>query len=228
MLSWVVKYLADNPRVQNHLRELLHKEFPEALAAKRNPTSKEITDKAMPYMDAVIEESLRCACTTPSIDRVALVDTEILGYRIPKGTTVAQPTSGPSLTMPAFAIDEALRSPSSVTARREGGLVPKPWNPEDISQWKPERWLVERENGQVEFDRNAGPQVGFGLGTRGCFGQRFANVKSKVLIILLVWNYELQQCAPQYSRYTAVNTPVNTPRQCFVRLRELHTSSLTE
>lgn len=240
MLSWAVKFLADNPRAQDELRAALHGEFVEARAAGRAPTVQEITGRQVPWLEATIEESLRCSATAPSVDRTALADTQILGYRIPKGTVVAQPCSGPSITTPAFDnIDEVVRSPSSLAARRQGGLVPPNWQREGISVWNPERWLVvgggseeegdssgnaegkKKKQKKLEFNPNAGPQVAFGLGTRGCYGKRLTYVESRILLTLLVWRFELLPCAPKISRYTAVMTTANAPRDCFVRLREL-------
>lgn len=229
MLSWAVKYLADTPSAQTHLRAALHAHFPEARAAGRAPAVHELTSRQVPWLEATIEESLRCSATAPSIDRMALADTRILGYRIPRGTVVAQPCSGPSITTPAFeGIDDAVRSPTSLAARREGGAtVPPNWDRGDISVWRPERWLVVRRGGEGEkeeelhFNPNAGPQVAFGLGTRGCYGKRLTYVESRIQLALLVWNFELLPCAPHISRYTAKMTTANAPRDCFVRLREL-------
>lgn len=225
MLSWAVKFLADAPGAQCQLREALHTQFADARAAGRSPTVYEITSKQIPWLEATIEESLRCSSTAPSIDRRALVDTQILGYRIPKDTVVAQPCSGPSITTPAFDIDDAIRSPTSLAARREEGLVPPNWSREGISVWKPERWLTHSANGQLDFNPKAGPQVAFGLGTRGCYGKRLTYVESRILLTLLVWNFELLPCAPQISRYTAKMTTANAPRDCFVHLRELDVSA---
>ncbi|RFU78086.1 cytochrome p450 [Trichoderma arundinaceum] len=224
MLSWAVKFLADNPKAQSTLREALYSQFADARAAGRPPTVEEITSKQVPWLEATIEESLRCSATAPTIDRMALVDTQILGYRIPKGTVVSQPCSGPSITAPAFEIDEALRSPTSLVARRQG-VVPPNWNREGISLWNPERWLVKHADGQLEFNPKAGPQVAFGLGTRGCYGKRLTYVESRILLTLLVWNFELLQCAPEISRYTAKMTTANAPRDCFIHLRELGNTS---
>ena len=115
-----------------------------------------------------------------------------------------------------------MRSPTSIIARRDGGLVPSNWPREGIFVWNPERWLVRGPNGQYEFNTKAGPQAAFGLGTRGCYGKRLTYVESRILITLLVWNFEFLQCAPQISRYTAKMTTANAPRDCFVRLRDLN------
>ncbi|KAK5659468.1 hypothetical protein OQA88_669 [Cercophora sp. LCS_1] len=221
MLSWAVKYLADAPGAQTKLREALYAQFADAKAEGRAPTVQEITSKQVPWLEATIEESLRCSATAPTIDRMALADTQILGYRIPKGTVVSQLCSGPSITSPAFEIDEALRSPTSLAAQRDGGTVPPNWKSEGISTWNPERWLVTGADGKVEYNPKAGPQILFGLGTRGCYGRRLTYVESRILLTLLVWNFELLQCAPQISRLTAIMTTANAPRDCYVRLKEI-------
>jgi cytochrome P450 len=225
MLSWAVKYLADSPDAQTQLRTALHTSFPDAKREGRPPSVQEITSKQVPWLEATIEESLRCGSVAPTIDRMATQDTQILSYHIPKGTVVSQLCSGASITSPAFVIDESLRSPTSLTARRKEGLVPPNWQGEGISVWKPQRWLVTGVNGQLEFNPNAGPQIAFGLGTRGCYGKRLTYVESRIVITLLIWNFELLQCAPQISRLTAKMTTANAPRDCYIRLRELDISA---
>lgn len=37
---------------------------------------------------------------------------------------------------------------------------PTTWKEEDLDKFMPERWLVEKEHGKVEFDANAGPVSG--------------------------------------------------------------------
>lgn len=59
--------------------------------AKRDgdqPTVEEIINPDQPYTDALIEECLRVAGVLPVMARDAMVDTEVLGYVIPKGTQI--------------------------------------------------------------------------------------------------------------------------------------------
>lgn len=187
------------------------------MAAKsegRNLSIQEIIGKHIPYLDAAIEKVLRCAGTAPVVDRQALVDTEILGHRVPKGTIVTCLVTGPSMMTPDFAIDEGLRSPTSQVAKKNGR--DRGWDPEDMTLFKPERWIVGGE-----FDATAGPQLAFGLGTRGCYGNRLVYVEMRILLTLIVWNFELLPCPTALSSYKSILVTTNEPRQCYVRLREI-------
>ena len=158
-----------------------------------------------------LEEVLRCAGTAPVVDRQALVDTEILGHRVPKGTIVTCLVTGPSMMTPGFAIDEGLRSPTSQAAKKNGR--DRAWDPEDMTLFKPERWIVGGE-----FDATAGPQLTSGLGTRGCFGTRLVHVERRILPTLIVWNFELLPCPTALSSYTSILITMNEPRQCLCAL----------
>jgi len=220
-LCWGVKFLADNPNAQTQLRAALHQTHAAVHAQSRSPTAHEIVSTQIPWLEATIEEMLRCSGTAPSVDREALVDTQLLGFHIPKGTIVSHPCAGPGLTRPGFNVDEKVRSPSSQEARSKPGVARNTWSRDDIAKFNPERWLKQRE-GRVEYDPNAGPQLAFGLGTRACWGKRLVYVEARILITLLVWNFEFLACPPHLSGYGAVMKATNEPRDCYVRLRELN------
>ena len=171
----------------------------------------------IPYLDATLEEVLRCAGTAPVADRQAVVDTELLGHRIPKGTVVSCLVTGPSMMSPGFEIDEARRSASSQAVKKEGR--DRMWDPKSISVFEPGRWLVRGEKDD-EFDAGAGPQLAFGLGTRGCYGKRLAYLELRIVLTLIVWNFELLPCPPALSGYKAILITTNEPTNCYVRLRE--------
>jgi hypothetical protein len=220
-LCWGVKFLADNRESQAQLRAALHHTHAEARAQSRSPTAHEIVSTQVPWLEATIEEMLRCSGTAPSVDREALVDTQLLGFHIPKGTIVSHPCAGPGLTRPGFDVDEKVRSPSSREARSKPGVARNVWSRNDVAKFNPERWLKQRE-GRVEFDPNAGPQLAFGLGTRACWGKRLVYVEARILLTLLVWHFEFLACPPALSSYGAVMKTTNEPRDCYVRLRELN------
>ncbi|KAI0534840.1 cytochrome P450 monooxygenase [Xylaria digitata] len=221
-LSWAVKFLADHTVVQTRLRHALQSSF-----GATGPTFEAISSMRLPYLDAVLEEVLRRAATAPLVDRIALADTEILGCRVPKGTVVTFLSNGPSMLRPPFPVDETRRSPTS-QARSD---MNKSWDPRDIATFKPERWLVPMATGQdtsdlaadVEFDGAAGPQLAFGLGPRGCYGKKLAYLQMRIVLSLVVYNFELLPCPSHLSGYQAELVGVEKPKQCYVVLRETDT-----
>lgn len=101
-LCWLVKLLTDHADAQRRLRDVLQRSFQQANAENREPTIQEIIGTRVPYLDATMEEVLRCACTSPFVDRQATVDTELFGYHVPQGTVVLARLGGPSMMSPAF------------------------------------------------------------------------------------------------------------------------------
>ncbi|OHF01717.1 cytochrome P450 [Colletotrichum orchidophilum] len=218
-MCWGLKLFADNPQRQTNLREALRAAFPDAAAEKRSPTVKEITGNTIkvPYLDAAVEEILRCGGATPLVDREATCDTELLGHHIPKGTVVMCLNKSHSMMKPACNVDESLRSQSSQSAKARA------WDDADIGHFKPERWLVESFStpGGVEFDQQAGPQLAFGLGTRGCFGRRLGYLELRIILALIVWNFQLLPCPRELSGYGAKEGLTYKPKDCYVRLLAL-------
>jgi cytochrome P450 len=212
-MSWGVKLLTDNPHVTRRLREALRTCFPAATSANRNPTVEEIVSTHVSYLEATLEEIHRCGGTTPLVDREAVVDTQLLGHFVPKGTSVACLTMGPSMMEESFQIDESRRHGST---RISHGRKPKAWNAGDVAAFKPERWI--KEDGK--FDPAAGPQLAFGLGTRACFGKRLAYLNMRILFILIVWNFELLPCPENLSGYSSKLIATNRPTTCYIRLRK--------
>ncbi|KAL0942969.1 cytochrome P450 monooxygenase [Colletotrichum truncatum] len=222
-LLWGVKMLADNPTAQETLRQALQTAHGTALSEKRSPTFKEIVSNTrIPYLDAVIEEIARCCGTTSAIQRVAVVDTKLLGHFIPKGTQINMLGMGPSMCQPAFKIDENLRSPSSQKAAAVG--YGRAWDETtDMAAFVPERWLhpVEGDDGGVAFNPLSGPLLTFGLGTRGCYGRKLAYLEMRLFVTLIIWNFELLQCPEELSSYKGVEGVTYKPQQAYVRLRKV-------
>ncbi|RWA06750.1 hypothetical protein EKO27_g8358 [Xylaria grammica] len=219
-LCWSLKYLTDHPDAQSDLFSALKSAFPIALAERRNPTIQEITSTSVPYLDATMEETLRCCGTAPVVDRVAMHDTELLGHHIPKGTVVTCLVTGPGMMTPAFDIDISRRAPSSQAAIREGRQ--RAWDPQGISAFNPNRW-IKRCNDEkgVKFDPTSGPQLAFGLGTRGCYGKRLVYLEMRIVLTLVLWNFELLKCPLNLSSYHSKLITTNEPMQTYVRLRQI-------
>ncbi|XP_045128278.1 cytochrome P450 2L1-like isoform X2 [Portunus trituberculatus] len=81
--TWLCCYLAAHPQVQRKL----HAEIDEVLPSGALPTLAE--KSRMPYMEAVINETMRaCALVNFGLQHVANNDTQLGGYTIPQGTVV--------------------------------------------------------------------------------------------------------------------------------------------
>lgn len=222
-----MKILADNQLSQAKLRRQLYAAYAEAHAEKRQPTVMEIIEKPAPFLDAFLEECLRVAKTIPTILREAMEDVNILGHPVPKGTGIIIYNHGPGGQVePGFGIPESARSNTSQDTKDRIGE----WNPDDIHKFRPERWLqrcsgkLGDDNGEfegIEYNANAGPFLTFGGGPRGCFGKKLAYMELKMVLAMLVWNFDFEECPPELSSYRGVDTATLVPEQCYVRLSPL-------
>lgn len=68
-LLWALKHISDNLAVQTTLRSALHASHIAAFSDGRMPSAKEISRIPVPYLDAVIEEILRCSGTISMVER---------------------------------------------------------------------------------------------------------------------------------------------------------------
>lgn len=203
--------------VQARLRNELQQVHIERYQDDQMPEMEEITQKSIPYLDAVVEETLRYASVATLIVRTTLCDTQIFGYAIPKGTDVLLPLTGPSMTEPALEVPEAWRSSTSQKARER---VPS-WG-QDMHEYKPERWLKwqQGEDGAPKevFDPHAGPNLAFSTGPRQCFGKKLAYMKLRTFMTMLIWNFEFGEVAPGLDGDETIERLVNLPKNCYVRL----------
>ena len=224
-MLWGLKLLADNQDAQTTLRKALQAGYSAAVAESRSPTAEEITNTKIPYLDAAIEEILRCGPTAMGVMRDAMVDTTILGHPIPKGTHVFIFNQGASFREPALAVDEKDRSASCQAAAKERGV--RQWNSDDMHAFHPERWLVRGDGSAGEkdglvFDSQAGPTMPWSLGVRACYGRRLGYLEMRIMVALLVFNFELLPCPEELSDYAAIDGNTHKPQRAFVRLRTVN------
>lgn len=220
-MAWSVKYLADNPSAQARLRDELRAALPSAAGAARDPTYAELAGAHVPYLDAVVEETLRHANSIAFVVRRAMCDTEVLGRRVPRDTNVFLMANGAGYLTPNMPVEDGLRHPG---ARRDAASNAKAltgaWEDGDIGVFKPERWLRMTPEGEA-FDSMAGPSLPFGAGPRGCFGKRLALQALRIQIALVVWHFELGRCPAELSSYNSVQKFAREPTQCYVRLSKV-------
>ena len=110
-----------------------------------------------------MEETLRVGKITSRLARIAVADTEVLGYSIPEGASV---TLNPYVGGKLLDIPEELRSK---TSRQSKDNFQSHWDPEGMDQWVPERWLAEDES----FNPHSFPRLAFSAGPRVCYGMLF-------------------------------------------------------
>lgn len=245
-IGWALKYLATNQHVQKRLREELraaHKR--PAQTPGDNPTSQEIVDITIPYVEAFIAENHRFAVTISCMIRHTIKDAVVLGHVIPKGSDIFCLTNGPSYQSPSAPVDESLRSKSSQGSKDKFGV----WDEANIGDFMPERWLEALPNGEFRFNAFAGPNNPFGVGPRACFGKFFhcgkialwptesrrstsqwltidtfytgikwANLIIKTIVTLIVWNFDIQETPISLSGVEASDGASHRAQKTFVRL----------
>ena len=151
--------------VQTQFRAELRRVFP----GPGLPSTAQILDTVIPYLDAVVEETLRLSVTAGVVPREVVIDTQILGCHIPKGTIVFLSTRVQAEPLP---IAEERRSDSSRAAiekRSYHGLHGQ--EAQNLDVFEPSRWITRDEKGNEMFDVNTLPTLWFGGGFRGCFGK---------------------------------------------------------
>ncbi|CAK4001931.1 cytochrome P450 monooxygenase [Lecanosticta acicola] len=229
-LAWALKYLTTDTRVQHALRQHLRAVHAAAWREARSPTVAEITSTRAPYLDAVVQEVFRCAYTTPFTLREATRDTQIMGHFVPKGTTVWFSTAGPSFTRPAIEgdtkADGSNSHPRNPAALADKQRVPA-WPREDVALFRPERWLrpdpgpsdpPDSTYSHVEFNGSAGPMMAFGSGPRGCCGKRLIYLSMRILVTLVLWDFDLLPCPTRLSSDESDHGTASHPKQCYLRL----------
>lgn len=218
VLSFLIRRMAVRQDVQTKLRKELYSFYSSAASEKRNPTIHEFLAMHPPYLDAVIEETMRLNSTAPVLIREAMEDLDFLGHTIPKGTNIFCTLWGPSYDEPAFDVDEKVRSKSSQAHKDE---TPVDWTSSGFppGEYHPERWLRKDDKGNTVFDIKNGPTLGFGAGPRECWGKRLAYHELKLITTLLLWNFDFLPLPADLVDTAVVDFFVAKPKQCFVRLR---------
>ncbi|KAI0160165.1 cytochrome P450 [Xylariaceae sp. FL1272] len=162
-LSWFITFMEAYPEKQTELRAALREAFP-----GEPPSVEEIMETNIPYLDAASEETVRLSGTAKATLRQALVDTEILGYKIPKGAEIMMNLHNDYVPL---VIDPSRRHSSSRATLESRGDGFRGHAGRDIARFEPKRWLVRDESGNERFDAYALPQLIFGGGYRGCTGK---------------------------------------------------------
>ncbi|KAK0610828.1 cytochrome P450 [Immersiella caudata] len=183
------------------------------------PTSAEISEADIPLLDATIEETVRFSATASITSRRALVDTQVLGYHIPKGATVIMNLR---VNKQPLDVDESLRSETSraAQAKRTRGGFEGP-SGRDLEQFEPRRWLAQDATGKEVYDAYALPSLNFGGGFRGCFGKRLAYLEMRIVVATLMLNFEFLPLPEKMAGLEAWEEVFRKPVTAYVKLRVL-------
>ncbi|OCH90693.1 cytochrome P450 [Obba rivulosa] len=204
--TWCLFALTQAPEVQRKLREEL---FTLNTAA---PTMDELN--SLPYLDAVVRETLRVHAPVSSTIREAQKD-DIIPLATPFKDTrgqlhdVLKVDKGTSMIIPILAIN------------RSRAL----WG-EDAFEFKPERWESLPE-AVASIPGVWGNVMSFLGGPRACIGYRFTLVETKALIFSLVRAFEFELAVPpedikkksQVAQRPIVKSEMETGNQMPLRLK---------
>ncbi|KAF9079689.1 hypothetical protein BGX27_006076, partial [Mortierella sp. AM989] len=157
--TWMLHILSINPEIQKRVRDELLAELGSPEAGK-TPSYEALN--ALPYLNACVKELLRLIPPVPFTSRIAGQDDNILGYDIPKGTTILMSAA-------------AMHRLKSVFG-------------EDADEFKPERWMdpatlpdgLKTKTKFVTPDMHWAYQP-FSMGPRNCIGSKFALIETKIL-----------------------------------------------
>ncbi|KAK0550635.1 hypothetical protein OC845_002590 [Tilletia horrida] len=155
-VTWTCYLLAKHPQVQEKLR----KECQELLSVYETPTINQL--KELPYLQAVIKESLRVEPPVPATVRQAKHDSVVEGIFIPKGTICI---------VPSLVINQDIHGP---------------WGA-DAKEFKPERWFDLPEG----YDPSLSLMT-FITGAHQCIAKTMAQTEMALITCMLVANFKFE------------------------------------
>lgn len=170
-LTWAMYALCRNPEIQSRLRDEIRANLPplDDAAAAAAITSVEID--RLPYLNAVVNETLRLYPAVPLSAREAVEDTTVMGYPIARGQAI---------TLPPWAINV------------DKGL----WG-DDAEQFVPERWIDRQADGTETPNNKGGASSNYAFmtflhGPRSCIGSGFARAEFACLLAGWVGRFEFE------------------------------------
>eukprot|EP00928_Gymnodinium_smaydae_P039746 TRINITY_DN27081_c0_g1_i1.p1 TRINITY_DN27081_c0_g1~~TRINITY_DN27081_c0_g1_i1.p1 ORF type:complete len:464 (+),score=76.79 TRINITY_DN27081_c0_g1_i1:48-1439(+) len=179
-LAWVFASLAANPEVQQRAYEEV---------AAIDDFKAEVSDpRTMPYIGAVIRETLRLYPPAPMVMRRTKFDEELGGYEIPAGT---------DLSLNIWCMQ---RDPNVF---------------EDADSFKPERWL---EADAESLKRMQDHWVPFMVGARSCIGLQFSMMEMRVVIGTLLRKFSVELASKPQLKQRMLLLPSSIDLRCSPRL----------
>ncbi|CCM00981.1 uncharacterized protein FIBRA_03029 [Fibroporia radiculosa] len=191
--AWCLFALAHSPEVQQRLREELFSLLSE------NPSMDELNE--LPYLDAVIRETMRVHAPVPSTSRIAAQDDVI-----PLETPVVDVNGQVHNTL-KVSKGNIIQIPILVLNRSK-----ELWG-EDAHEFKPERWITGIPDSAKHIPGVWGHMLSFLGGPRACIGYRFSLIEMKALIFSLIRAFEFQPAVP----YEAITRKLAIVQRPYVR-----------
>ncbi|KAI5985871.1 cytochrome P450 [Pisolithus albus] len=173
VMTWALIELARHPNVQTKLRE-------ELLSFGGEPSYDQLTT-GFPYLDAVVQETLRTHSSVQDLIRQASEDDVI-------------PLSQPVQTRSGEVVDRiAVKCGTEIGISVPGMNCSEAiWGP-DAKMYRPERWLepdgVTKKAQEVKGYRHL---LTFGDGPRACIGKLFAIAEIKMVLSVVIKNFVLE------------------------------------
>lgn len=161
-MTWAAYLLCKHPEAQARLRQEIRTELPTLLNADSQISSVEID--RLPYLNAVLQETMRIFPPVPLTLRETAHDTTIQGHFIPAETTVV---------ICPWAVNTSTHL----------------WGA-DAREFKPERWLGQGRANTGGADSNYAITT-FLHGPRSCIGKDFAKAEFACLMASLVGRFEM-------------------------------------
>ncbi|CAD6935171.1 unnamed protein product [Tilletia controversa] len=154
--TWTLWLLAQHQDVQDRLRA----ECQELLSVYENPPFDKL--KELPWLNAVVKESLRVEPPVPATVRQAKHDSVVDGIFIPKSTIIF---------IPSLVINTDIYGP---------------WGA-DAHEFKPERWL----NLPADYDASVSLMT-FITGAHGCIAKTMAQTEMALMTCMLIANFKFE------------------------------------
>jgi cytochrome P450 len=178
-IAFALYYLATNPRVQDKLQA----EVATSLATTGGTIGKTTFD-SMPYLKAVVKETLRLSPPAAVNARTLEQELELGGFLLPVGTNAILC----HLTMASN--PELINSPE---------------------EFLPERWIKSEKEYQAVHPFINLP---FGQGARMCVGKRFAELEIYILLCKLIQSFQVSWPGPPLGMMTRTLTAPDAPLRC--------------
>ncbi|XP_018090434.1 1,25-dihydroxyvitamin D(3) 24-hydroxylase, mitochondrial isoform X1 [Xenopus laevis] len=139
-----------------HIQKKLLEEIQSILLPNQIPTADSIRN--MPYLKACLKESMRITPSVPFTTRTLDKETVLGDYKLPKGTVLTINSHVLGSNQECF---------------------------DDWNQFRPERWLEEKNS------INPFAYIPFGIGKRMCIGRRLAELQLQLTLCWLIRKYNI-------------------------------------